>query len=120
VRSRNLTNDEWAIDRLVDLGVRKAEIEPVSLEGEFWGTLAEAKGISALVNTRSYRGVILVTSPYHTMRAWLTFSGFFKGQGIHLKIYASDDHANLRELLLEFFKLISYEYIVIPVYSIVC
>jgi len=86
-----LINGEWAIDRLVDLGVRKAEIEPVSLEGGFWGTFAEAKGISALVNTRSYRGVILVTSPYHTMKAWLTFSRFLRPHDIELYINPSND-----------------------------
>jgi len=116
VRGRNLTNDEWAIDRLVDLGVRKAEIEPVSLERGFWGTFAEAKGISALVNMRGYMGLILVTSPYHTMRTWLTFSRFLRPYDMELYIYPSNDDTNVRGLLLEYVKLVIYEHILIPVY----
>ena len=116
-RGRNLTNDEWAIDRLVDLGVKKEDIEPVSLEEGFFGTFAEAKGISTFMNTRCYRGVILVTSPYHTMRAWLTFSRLLKNRDTVLNVYASNDHANLRNLLLEYFKLVIYENVVLPTYD---
>ncbi len=114
---RKLTNDEWAINKLVELGVRKEDIEPVSLEKGFFGTFTEAKGISALVLKRGYKHLILVTSPYHTMRTWVTFSKFLKDRGITLYIYASNtlyiyasnDNIGLHNLLLEYFKLLLYK-----------
>ena len=113
VIERNLTNDEWAIRQLVDFGVKQEDIEPVSLEKGFWGTFTEAKGISALVFKSGYRHLTLVSSPYHTMRVWVTFSRFLQNRNVTLSIYASNDHANLRNLLLEYFKLVIYENVVL-------
>ncbi|HDL01052.1 MAG TPA: hypothetical protein ENH23_02340, partial [candidate division Zixibacteria bacterium] len=46
---RNLTNDEWVMKRLVALGVKKEDVEPVSLKKGFFGTFTEAKGVSDIV-----------------------------------------------------------------------
>ena len=52
---RNLTNDEWATKRLVTSGVRKEDIELISLAESFFGTFAEGRKVSALVLKRDYK-----------------------------------------------------------------
>lgn len=117
VIERNLTNDEWTIRKLVEFGVKKEVIEPVLLEKGFWGTFTEAKGISSIVIKRDCKHLTLVSSSYHTMRVWVTFSRFLQNRDIKLNICASNDHVNLRKLLLEYLKLVIYENVVLPVYN---
>jgi uncharacterized SAM-binding protein YcdF (DUF218 family) len=114
---RNLTNDEWLINKLVDHGVKKEDIELVTLKHSLFGTLAEAKGISDICSKRAYKHLILVTSPYHTMRTWLAFLKYVEGRGIDLSIYASNYHATLYELLSEYFKLVLYRYYLLATHS---
>ena len=106
---RNLTNDEWAIKKLEDLGVEKKDIESVPLEKVFFGTLGEARGISQLVSDRGYNCLVVISSPYHTMRVWVSFSKFLKDKGIRYYVYQSDDCTNSMNLLLEYLKLIIYK-----------
>src|SRR5205807_127776 len=70
---RNLTNDEWTVEKLVSLGVPKEDIELVKIENGFFGTFTEAEGISNLVLNRGYKSLILVSSRYHTRRVWESF-----------------------------------------------
>lgn len=105
---RNLTNNEWAMKRLVALGVKKEDVEPVSLKKGFFGTFTEAKGISDIVFKRGYKRLILVTSPYHTMRVWVSFSKFSRDSDINLYVYMSNEPVALPDLLLEYFKLLIY------------
>lgn len=114
---RNLTNDEWAINKLVDLGVKKEDIEPILLKKGVFGTFTEAKGISDIALKRGYNHLILVTSSYHTMRTWVTFSKLLDGSGVTLYIYASDESVGLRHILLEYVKLKCYESILLPAYN---
>src|SRR5581483_9962193 len=88
---RNFTNDEWALEKLIKLGIPSELIEPVSIEKGFFGTLSEAQGISRIAVKRGYSRLILVTAPHHTMRTWLSFSRYLKGHDIKLYIYPSDD-----------------------------
>jgi uncharacterized SAM-binding protein YcdF (DUF218 family) len=105
---RNLTNDEWFVKTLTRYGVSKEDIELVKLKQHLFGTLTEAKGISDTASQRGYKHIILVTSPYHTMRTWLAFSKYVKVRGIALNIYASNYQASLTELVLEYIKLLLY------------
>ena len=113
---RNLTNDEWSVNNLVALGVKQINIEPVSFRKGFFGTLSEAKGVAGLAASRAYRHVYLVTSQYHIAPTWLTFSTAMKRQNIDLSISASTDDTDLPGHLLEYFKLMLYKYIVLPLY----
>jgi len=106
---RNLTNNEWAINKLIELGVKKEDIEAVQIEEGFFGTLSEAKSIPQIVKGRGYSNLILVSSSYHTMRVWVSFSKFAEDKELDLFIYRAEDHANLIGLLFEYFKLIFYE-----------
>ena len=107
-RKRNKTNDEWAVDELAGLGVEKRDIEPMPQGKGFFGTFTEAKEISAVVLKRGSGHLVLVTSSYHTVRAWLSFSKFMKGQESVLCIYPAEDDTDLEGLLVEYLKLVIY------------
>jgi uncharacterized SAM-binding protein YcdF (DUF218 family) len=106
---RNLTNNEWAVKKLESFGVPEAAIEPVKVEDRFFGTFSEAEGISGLVLNRGYKTLVLVSSQYHTMRVWESFSKFVKNKNLNLFIYASNDHLRMHTLLQEYLKLEFYE-----------
>ena len=106
---RNLTNNEWAINKLIELGVEKEDIEAVQIEEGFFGTSSEAKSIPQIVKGRGYSNLILVSSSYHTMRVWVSFSKFTENKKVNIFVYGVEDHANLIGLLFEYFKLIIYK-----------
>jgi uncharacterized SAM-binding protein YcdF (DUF218 family) len=105
---RNLTYNEWTVGILTSLGVNEKDIEPVSVEKGFWGTYSEAKSISDTVLKRNYKALILVSSKYHTMRVWESFSKFAKNRNLSLYIYGADDYPGMRNLLQEYLKLQIY------------
>ena len=106
---RNLTNNEWAINKLIELGVKKEDIEAVQIEEGFFGTLSEAKGIPQIIKERGYSNLILVSSSYHTMRVWVSFSKFAEDKKLNVFVYGAEGHTNLIGLLFEYFKLIIYK-----------
>ncbi len=110
---RNMTNDEWTLKKLSELGIKREDIELVPLENGMFGTLTEAKGISYIAQKKGYRRLILVTSAYHTKRTWLAFSKPSKDNDIILSIYGSNDQTGLPSLLLEYVKLILYKHILL-------
>ena len=110
---RNLTNDEWSVKRLEDLGVQKEHVELLSLNYGFFGTLTEARGVSQEVVNRGYDVLIIVSSPYHTARVRGSFSKYLKDKAVNVFVYRSDDYPQLRELLLEYLKLKIYENILL-------
>ena len=111
---RNLTNNEWAIRELEQLNVEKGDIEPVSVNKWFWGTLSEAKVLSEVIQKKGFAGGILVTSDYHTRRTFAAFSRYASTRSMEFYIYGSDDNAGLGDLLSEYVKLFLYENFVLP------
>ncbi|MGD0886021.1 MAG: YdcF family protein [Thermodesulfovibrionales bacterium] len=115
---RNLTNNEWAMKKLVEFGVKKEDIEPLSLKSGFFGTLREARTVTEEISNRGYAVLILVSSPYHTMRVRKSFSKYLRGKGINVFIYPSGGHPQLWQLLLEYLKLKIYDdillYLTVP------
>lgn len=105
---RNLTADEWVVENLGASGVTADAIEFVAFEEGFFGTWSEAKGISRFVKERGYRRLILVTSPFHSRRAWESFSRTIEQPDTSLFLYLSGEPAYLRHLLPEFAKLLFY------------
>jgi uncharacterized SAM-binding protein YcdF (DUF218 family) len=110
---RNLTNDEWSVKRLEELGVEKEYVEPLSFKYGFFGTLTEARGVSQEVINKGYDVLILVSSPYHTARVRESFSKYLRGKNINVFIYRSDDYPRLWGLVLEYFKLVLYKNILL-------
>jgi hypothetical protein len=114
---RNLTNDEWSIRELRLLKVRQEDIEPVSVIPGFFGTLREAKRITDIVGNIGGERLILVTSSYHTRRAFLSFA-VFQGHipgGIY--VYEAEDDGDMIRLVSETVKLLLYEHIILPAYG---
>ena len=116
---RNLTNDEWAVMKLASVGVKKKDIEMVSIPSGYFGTLSEARGITSVAAARGYQGLILVTSSYHTKRALFAFSRSSVGHPIDLFIYGADEETSLGILLIESVKLIVYENLLLPATGVV-
>jgi len=105
---RNLTNDEWSINKLVELGVTKSDIRFTNIEQGVFGTLRESKQIADLVVAGGYRSLILVSSSYHTRRVWLCFEKWVRGRNVELYVYRSNEPDRLIVLLLEYAKLFFY------------
>lgn len=83
-------------------------------------TLIEARYARQEAEKRGFKSLIVITSPTHSRRAWLTFKKVFKGAGI--KIYSMPtgysefdpesywhDRKYLKEVLLEYQKLLFYK-----------
>ena len=109
---RNLTADEWVIKNLGALGISANDIEFVGFEAGYFGTWSEAEGLSRLVRERRYRRLILVTSALHSRRAWESFSRAIEQPETSVFLYISDEPGCLRDLLLEYVKLLAYRALV--------
>jgi vancomycin permeability regulator SanA len=105
---RNLTFNEWALGKLIGLGVKKEDIEPVSTETGLFGTYSEARTISNIVLIKGCKTLILVSSKYHTERVWESFSKFNKNRKLNLYVYTSEDDPDMPALFLEYLKLMAY------------
>lgn len=105
---RNLTFNEWALGKLIGLGIKKEDIELVATETGLFGTYSEARAISSVVLKRGCRTLILVSSKYHTERVWESFSKFNKNRELNLYVYSSEDDPTMHPLILEYLKLMVY------------
>jgi uncharacterized SAM-binding protein YcdF (DUF218 family) len=97
------------VKSLVALGVEKKDIELLEIDEGFFGTLGEAREVSAIIAERGYGQLIIVTSSSHTSRVILSFSNELLGSGIRLYVHASNDPVGLKALLREYIKLIAYK-----------
>ncbi len=107
-RNRNLTANEWAIEKLAAVGIPSDKIEFVRVEEGFFGTWSEARGVSRLAKERGFQHLILVTSPYHSRRVWESFSRTVEQADRRLFLYHSNEPASLGMLLRECIKLLFY------------
>jgi len=84
-------------------------------------TIDEAEYIRDLVIEKGYKSLILVTSPTHSRRAWLTFKKVFKESGVKIislpSSYSKFNPENwweqrkyVREVIIEYQKLFYYTY----------
>lgn len=108
---RNLTNDEWSFAKLKKMGINGSDIELVEIKKGFFGTLSEAKHVSALVRTRGWKSIILITSPYHTLRTRISFEKFLRADNVTLYVLGSAQRGTLRELIVEFIKINVYKWL---------
>lgn len=106
---RNLTNDEWAIDRMSRIGLPAEKIEFIPMEDHFFGTYNEAKNISRIVRKDACRSIALISSAYHTKRVRVSFEKFLKHQPVKIHIYGSTEKGSATDLLVELVKLKIYQ-----------
>jgi uncharacterized SAM-binding protein YcdF (DUF218 family) len=106
---RNLTNEEWSILKLKEFGVPEENVEAIKIKEGFFGTFTEAKGISSLIESRGYRSVLLISSPWHTHRLKISFEKFLRNQHIKMYVQESGGRVLLRQLIIEFIKLKAYQ-----------
>ena len=82
-------------------------------------TFEEANLVRDVVMKNGYGSIIIITTPYHSRRAWLTFRKVFEENDVRLLMlpspYSDFDPANwwkkrryLREVIIEYQKLIYY------------
>ncbi len=83
----NLPFVELARRELISSGVPQQAI--VQLPGQVDSTITEARGFSTAAEESQIRSVLIVTSPYHTRRAYNTFDKVLKGRGIEIGIASS-------------------------------
>ncbi len=75
---------ELARRHLIQNGVSLEAI--VQLPGEMTGTDSEARALSEFVGEQPLGSVLIVTSPYHTRRAYNAFTNVLAGRDIHVGI----------------------------------
>lgn len=99
------------------LGVPEAAM--VTTDRFVGSTIVEAQMVSDLVREKSYHSLIIVTSPLHTRRAWLTFKCAFAQDQVKLMMvpsrysdFRADDwwktRRHIRDLVIEYQKLVFY------------
>ena len=109
VLGRNLTNDEWSLMILQNLGVPQNHVHPIEVAPGFFGTASEARAVAEMAKKKGWENLLLITSPYHTKRAGKSFRYFLNAKGTRLRVIASDKTTGLFELLVEAFKLQVYQ-----------
>lgn len=102
---------------LMDLGVPESAL--IIPDESVSGTLQEAAAVHAVIRKTGYRSLILITSPIHTRRVWLTFKKALKQDDTRILVmptpYSGFDPENwwkqkkyAKEVLLEYEKLLYY------------
>jgi DUF218 domain len=112
---RNLTNDEWAAEKLKEEGVAVENVEFIPVPPASFDTFAEASRISSLARSRRVKRLVLVSSRHHTKRVWLSFSHFNVDNALEFYTYGSEERTGIFELLMENMKLGMYRYFVFPI-----
>jgi uncharacterized SAM-binding protein YcdF (DUF218 family) len=110
---RNLTNDEWSLQKLKEFGVPEKNVEAIKIESGFFGTFSEAKGISSLLKSRGYKDIVLISSQDHTSRIKISFDNFLRDQDIKTYTQGSGERILLRNAIFEFIKLKVYQSFII-------
>jgi uncharacterized SAM-binding protein YcdF (DUF218 family) len=83
-------------------------------------TFEEAEKVATLAKERGYRSLILVTSPTHSRRAWVTFRKAISDRDFRVTViptpyskFGAEDWWNtrkyVREVIMEYLKLIYYK-----------
>jgi len=116
---RNLTENEWSIQQLTNLGVKRQDIMFIEIEPGLFGTLSEAKTIANVIARKGIRNLLLVCSSYHGRRVWETFSAIVQEQGLQIGVYGVDEPMRIMVLLIEYGKLLMYKHFLIP-YEVRC
>lgn len=110
---RNLTNNEWSLRELKQLGVPEQCVEVIEVREGWFGTLSEAKEIARLAERRKLTTLVLIAQTHHTRRVRNSFSVFLPR---HVSLYVQDlsDVERLHETVAEYVKLKAYDWFILP------
>ena len=109
LHQRNLYHVEWAEEELVVLGVPRDKIIKLPFYGS--STMFDAIAVKKYLLRSGLKKIILVTSDYHTRRAYVTFMKSMETFPTEINIYAAKSFGvGTRELITEYVKLV-YSYI---------
>jgi uncharacterized SAM-binding protein YcdF (DUF218 family) len=111
---RNLTNNEWSFMQLERWGIKKQDVELVSIHEGYFGTLSEARAVTGLMKKRGYRTILLITAPHHTARVKRSFGRMLRDTRGMCSVTGSREVAGLGELVMENLKLMVYAFILLP------
>ncbi len=111
---------EVLTDLLIDLGVSEKAV--MSSGSPVGSTFEEAKRVRTFALEMGYRSLIVVTSPTHTRRAWITYKKIFEKSGIDIMMVASEysgfdpktwwkNRAYAKEVFYEYQKLLYYLFV---------
>lgn len=106
---RNLSNDEWSLLTLKELGVPSKDVQSVMVASGFFGTYSEARGVSRIVEEKGWKSLLLITSPHHTKRVKKSFAHFLNGTNVDMRVVGSECKRGVFELLNECIKLTFYQ-----------
>ena len=104
---RNLFQVEWAVIKLVNLGIPRTRIVILPFHGS--STMNDAIAVKGYVKHHPLTRIAVVTSGYHTRRAFWVFRKVFSGTLVKVGMYPAESVAiNIRSRLLEPCKQVFY------------
>jgi len=106
---RNLTENEWALEKLKTMGVSDSVVILFEVSEGFFGTMSEAEALSHYFVEQNYKSVILLSSPCHSRRVENSFRYYMKSSPIKIYIQGSKDRFYMRELIWETLKVQIYK-----------
>jgi len=106
--------------RMIFRGLGVPESAVITSDRPLESTFEEAEKVATLVKERGYRSLILVTSPTHSRRAWLTFRKAISDRDFRVTViptpyskFGAEDwwktRKYVREVIMEYQKLIYYK-----------
>lgn len=60
--------------------------------GKATSTFDEARQVAALAKKAEFKSILVVTDPYHTLRARILFTGELSGEGVKVRVAPVRDH----------------------------
>jgi hypothetical protein len=114
--NRNLTNDEWTIRQLTNIGVAQLDFELLPIEQGVLGTLSEIEYLIKLSETRGYHKVAIVSSNYHTARVSEVVKAINTKKETKFEIYGASESEPTAGLIIEAIKYVIYRYLVFPIF----
>ncbi len=114
-KKRNLTNNEWSFMQLERRSIENTDLELLSTDGGYFGTLSEARALSRLMKERGFLTVLIITAPHHTARVKMSFDRMLQDFGGKCYVTGSTEKATLEELFMENIKLMVYTFVLLPI-----
>lgn len=105
---RNLYNVEWAEEELVTLGIPREKIVKLPYYGS--STIFDAIAVKHFLQKSGLKDIIIVTSDYHSRRAFWAFSHLLDVSNTEIYVYPIKSMGiGVKTLVSEYLKLVIYK-----------